>query len=456
MKSYQGKLQAKGLKIAIVVSRFNSSSRSACSRGPWTPSASSGPRTPTSPSTRCPARSRSRSSSRRSPRPERRTASSAWAPSSAGDTPHFDFLGAEVTKGLAQIALDEGVPVSFGILTVDTIEQGIERAGTKAGQQGLRRRVLPRRDPEPPQGVRASADGRTGALTMGKRRKARECALQILFQLEFNAGRSRRPSSAVYWEHQKAADDVREYGDLARRGRSGPRPGEVDGAIQAASENWRIARMAVVDRNILRIAVFELLRSRRRSSRPSSSTRPSRSPRDTAARRPPCSSTAILDAVRKTLEAGNDSRAKGPMEEKDDMAKTRKARSGRRPKPRSATRTLARREKLRKLAEAGVELFPHTGGLDPLRGGIVAEFSTPPQGGARGEEAGRDGPRQDPVHPEDGPGHVLSHLRRPLPAPGLYPGGRGRGRRPTSGSRSSTSATSSSSPGRSSRRGRAS
>jgi len=53
-----------------------------------------------------------------------------------GDTPHFDFLAAEVTKGLAQIALDEGVPVSFGILTVDTIEQGIERSGTKSGNKG--------------------------------------------------------------------------------------------------------------------------------------------------------------------------------------------------------------------------------------------------------------------------------------------------------------------------------
>jgi 6,7-dimethyl-8-ribityllumazine synthase len=53
-----------------------------------------------------------------------------------GDTPHFDFLSAEVTKGLAQIAMDDGVPVSFGILTVDTVEQGIERAGTKAGNKG--------------------------------------------------------------------------------------------------------------------------------------------------------------------------------------------------------------------------------------------------------------------------------------------------------------------------------
>ncbi len=53
-----------------------------------------------------------------------------------GDTPHFDFLSAEVTKGLAQIAMEDGIPVGYGILTVDTIEQGIERAGTKVGNKG--------------------------------------------------------------------------------------------------------------------------------------------------------------------------------------------------------------------------------------------------------------------------------------------------------------------------------
>ncbi|MFW6131634.1 MAG: 6,7-dimethyl-8-ribityllumazine synthase [Candidatus Aminicenantaceae bacterium] len=53
-----------------------------------------------------------------------------------GDTPHFDFLSAEVTKGLAQVAIEDGIPISYGILTVDTIEQGIERAGSKAGNKG--------------------------------------------------------------------------------------------------------------------------------------------------------------------------------------------------------------------------------------------------------------------------------------------------------------------------------
>ena len=53
-----------------------------------------------------------------------------------GGTPHFDYLSAEVTKGVAHVMLDKGIPVSFGILTTDTIEQAIERAGTKAGNKG--------------------------------------------------------------------------------------------------------------------------------------------------------------------------------------------------------------------------------------------------------------------------------------------------------------------------------
>jgi len=54
-----------------------------------------------------------------------------------GGTPHFDYLAAEVTKGVAQTALSTGVPTIFGVLTTDTIEQAVERAGTKAGNKGF-------------------------------------------------------------------------------------------------------------------------------------------------------------------------------------------------------------------------------------------------------------------------------------------------------------------------------
>ncbi len=53
-----------------------------------------------------------------------------------GGTPHFDYIAAEVTKGVAQTALQYQFPVSFGVLTTDTIEQALERAGTKAGNKG--------------------------------------------------------------------------------------------------------------------------------------------------------------------------------------------------------------------------------------------------------------------------------------------------------------------------------
>ena len=53
-----------------------------------------------------------------------------------GSTPHFDYIAAEVSKGVAQVGLDSGVPVIFGVLTTDTIEQAVERAGTKAGNKG--------------------------------------------------------------------------------------------------------------------------------------------------------------------------------------------------------------------------------------------------------------------------------------------------------------------------------
>ena len=54
-----------------------------------------------------------------------------------GDTPHFDYVAAESTKGVAQISWQTGVPIAFGILTTNTIEQAVERAGTKAGNKGF-------------------------------------------------------------------------------------------------------------------------------------------------------------------------------------------------------------------------------------------------------------------------------------------------------------------------------
>ena len=54
-----------------------------------------------------------------------------------GGTPHFEYISAEVTKGIAKVSLDTGVPVIYGVITTDTLEQAIERSGTKAGNKGF-------------------------------------------------------------------------------------------------------------------------------------------------------------------------------------------------------------------------------------------------------------------------------------------------------------------------------
>jgi len=54
-----------------------------------------------------------------------------------GDTPHFQYIASEVTKGVAQVGLEQGTPVVFAVITADTLEQAIERAGTKAGNKGF-------------------------------------------------------------------------------------------------------------------------------------------------------------------------------------------------------------------------------------------------------------------------------------------------------------------------------
>ncbi|MFQ6109061.1 MAG: transcription antitermination factor NusB [Candidatus Aminicenantales bacterium] len=92
---------------------------------------------------------------------------------------------------------------------------------------------------------------------MGKRRKARESTLQILFQLEFD---NSEPEKAIkqYWKHRVASEQIREYSSWLVKGIISHLE-DIDRIIQSVSEHWRLSRMALVDRNILRMAVFELL-----------------------------------------------------------------------------------------------------------------------------------------------------------------------------------------------------
>lgn len=136
MKTYEGKLIAKGLKFGIVVSRFNDFLSTRILDGALD------------------ALKRHDASDE--------NIEIAWVPGSfempliarkmvesgkydgviclgvviRGGTPHFDYICGEVTKGIAKANYDSGVPVAFGIITADTIEQAIERSGTKSGNKG--------------------------------------------------------------------------------------------------------------------------------------------------------------------------------------------------------------------------------------------------------------------------------------------------------------------------------
>jgi 6,7-dimethyl-8-ribityllumazine synthase len=136
MKTFQGTLQAKGLKIGIVVSRFNQFISERLLEGALDALHKLGAADADVSVYKVPGTFEAPLLVKKVVRAGKVDGVLCLGALIRGDTPHFDFLGAEVTKGLAQIALDEGKPISFGILTVDTIEQGIERAGTKAGNKG--------------------------------------------------------------------------------------------------------------------------------------------------------------------------------------------------------------------------------------------------------------------------------------------------------------------------------
>jgi 6,7-dimethyl-8-ribityllumazine synthase len=136
METYQGKLQAKGLKIGIVVSRFNQFISERLLEGALDALQKLGGDESGISVYKVPGSFEVPLITKKLARAKKVDGIICLGALIRGETPHFDFLSAEVTKGLAQISMDEGIPVSFGILTVDTIEQGIERAGTKAGNKG--------------------------------------------------------------------------------------------------------------------------------------------------------------------------------------------------------------------------------------------------------------------------------------------------------------------------------
>ena len=136
MKIYEGKLVSESIKVGVVCARFNefivSKLLSGCEDGllrhgvrgedievAWVPGAFEIPLV-----------------AARMAKSGKHDAVIALGAVIRGSTSHYDYVCAEVSKGVAQAALASGVPVMFGVLTTDTIEQAIERAGTKAGNKG--------------------------------------------------------------------------------------------------------------------------------------------------------------------------------------------------------------------------------------------------------------------------------------------------------------------------------
>jgi 6,7-dimethyl-8-ribityllumazine synthase len=137
MKTIEGKLTGKGLKVGIVVSRFNEFISGKLLDGAldglrrhetaeedvevaWVPG-----------SYEIPLIAKKMTTS------GRYDAVICLGAVIRGSTPHFDYVASEVAKGVAQVGLETGNPVIFGVLTTDTIEQAIERAGTKSGNKGF-------------------------------------------------------------------------------------------------------------------------------------------------------------------------------------------------------------------------------------------------------------------------------------------------------------------------------
>lgn len=136
MDTYQGTLQAKGLKIGIVLSRFNQFISERLLEGALDALYRLGAQEDDISIFKVPGSFEIPLVAKKIALGKKVDGIIALGAIIRGDTPHFEFLSAEVIKGLAQVSMEEEVPVSYGILTVDTIEQGIERAGSKAGNKG--------------------------------------------------------------------------------------------------------------------------------------------------------------------------------------------------------------------------------------------------------------------------------------------------------------------------------
>jgi len=135
-KTYEGRLVAEGLRFGIVVSRWNSFITEKMLSGALDALIRHGASEEQIEIARVPGTWEIPVAAQKMANSRRHDAVICIGCLIRGSTPHFEYLAAEVTKGIGQISLQTGLPLTYGIITVENIEQAIERAGTKAGNKG--------------------------------------------------------------------------------------------------------------------------------------------------------------------------------------------------------------------------------------------------------------------------------------------------------------------------------
>jgi len=133
----EGKLDASGLKIAVIASRFNDFVTARLIEGAVDCLTRHGSGDKDLTVIRVPGSFELPLAAKRAASSGKFDAVVCLGALIRGQTPHFDYIAAEVTKGVAQVSLDSGIPVTFGVITADTLEQAVDRAGAKSGNKGF-------------------------------------------------------------------------------------------------------------------------------------------------------------------------------------------------------------------------------------------------------------------------------------------------------------------------------
>jgi len=135
-KVFEGKLSAAGLRVAVIVSRFNDFISSRLVDGAMDALVRHGADENDVALMKVPGAFEIPLVAKKAAQSGKYDAIVCLGAVIRGSTPHFDYVAAEVSKGIAAVALESNIPVTFGVLTTDNLEQAIERAGSKAGNKG--------------------------------------------------------------------------------------------------------------------------------------------------------------------------------------------------------------------------------------------------------------------------------------------------------------------------------